>query len=88
MNGFVICGRTAAQMTCNRFAPVAVIASSGPASIPSIASEYSLPMTPMLWNARPNTPAALPGPKIASRTITTMSTSIDRRIVNITRTTA
>ena len=63
-----------------------VIASIGPGSIPSMASEYSLPMTPMLWNAIAKTPAALPGPNSTMRRMTTMRTSIERTTVNSNRT--
>ena len=70
-----------------RFAPVAVIASAGPASTPSIASEYSLPMTPTLWNAMANTPDALPRPNSVRTMSTTMRTSIDRITVKTRRTT-
>src|SRR5579884_4310710 len=52
MNCGTIWGTTAYRTTCSGLAPVAVIASIGPRSMLSIASEYSLPSAAMLCTPR------------------------------------
>src|SRR5919206_3472331 len=49
-------GTTAASTVWRRLAPVAVIASTGPGSMLSIASEYNLPREPMEGTTMASTP--------------------------------
>ncbi len=58
----MICGRMPYTMACRRVAPVAVIASSGPASMFSMASENNLPMRPKVVTVSASIPAK--GPKL------------------------
>jgi hypothetical protein len=58
----LICGTTAYQTTCILLAPVAVIASIGPSSIFSIASEYSFAFEAIVWTSKAIIPAYGPIP--------------------------
>jgi len=81
----MICGTTPKRMVWIRLAPVAVSASTGPGSICSISSEYSLPRAATEWIVKAITPANVPSPTqtMTIRPQTTVST--ERTIFKIVR---
>ena len=73
------------MMVCRRVAPVASTASIGPGSMPSMASEYSLPSAAMEWTVRAMMPANGPSPTQTTAMIAQIRGSMARTMFRIVR---